>query len=105
MIEDFGLHDATLVAIHFVWADGTCIMTVRHGQLSDCTLTFTGVSSLTLPRTQPWGPSQSINSACERNMGQYEIELQSGDLIKIDASDACFSSPAASDLEARSPGT
>jgi hypothetical protein len=60
--------------------------TVGHSQLSDCTLTFTGVSNLTLPRTQPWGRSQSINSASEPNQGQYEIEMQSGDLIKIDAS-------------------
>jgi hypothetical protein len=105
MIEDFGLHDAALVAVHFVWADGTCIMTVRHSQLSDCTLTFTGVSSLTLPRTQPWGPSQSINSASERNKGQYEIELQSGDLIKIDASDVGLSSIATGGLEARAPGS
>ena len=86
MIESFGLHDATLVAVHFVWADGTCIMAVGHSQLSECTLTFTGVSNLILPRTQPWGRSQSINSASERNKGQYEIEMQSGDLIKIDAS-------------------
>jgi hypothetical protein len=87
MIENFGLHDATLVAVRLVWVDGTCIMTVRHSQLEDCTLTFTGVSNLTLPRTQPWGRSQSINSASQRNKGQYEIEMQSGDMIKIDASD------------------
>jgi hypothetical protein len=92
MIEDFGLHDATLVAVHLVWADGTCIMTVRHSQLSDCTLTFTGVSNLALPHTHPWGPSQSINSASQRNKGQYEIEMQSGDLIKIDASNVKLTS-------------
>lgn len=92
MIEDFGLHDATLVAVHLVWADGTCIMTVRQSLLSDCTLTFTGVSNLILPRTQPWGPSQSINSASQRNKGQYEIEMQSGDLIKIDASNVKLTS-------------
>jgi hypothetical protein len=94
MIEDFGLHDATLVAVHVVWADGTCIMTVRHSQLSDCILAFTGVSSLTLPRTQAWGPSQSINSASERNTGQFEIEMQSGDLIKIDAHGVVLTSTA-----------
>lgn len=92
MIEDFGLHDATLIAVHLVWPDGTCIMTVSHSQLSDCTLTFTGVSNLALPRTQPWGRSQSINSASERNKGQYEIEMQSGDLIKIDANAVALTS-------------
>lgn len=92
MIEDFGLHDATLVAIHFEWADGICIMTVRHSQLSDCALTFIGVSNLTLPRSQPWGRSKSINSACQRCKGQYEIEMQSGDLIKIDAHEVALAS-------------
>lgn len=90
MIEDLGLHDATLVAVHLVWADGKCVMTVGHSQLSDCILTFTGVTNLTLPRTQPWGRSQSINSASERDKGQYEIEMQSGDLIKIDADDVAL---------------
>lgn len=98
MIESFGLHDATLVAVHLEWADGICIMTIRHSELSDCTLTFTGVSSLTLPRAQPWGPSPSINSASERNKGKYEIELQSGDLIKVDASEARLSSTAMCDM-------
>ena len=87
LIEDFGLHDATLVSVHFVWAEGTCIVAVEHSVLSDCTLTFTGVSNLVLPRTQPWGRSQSINSASRRNEQQYEIEMQSGDVITIDALD------------------
>jgi hypothetical protein len=87
MIDDFGLHDATLVAVHLTWADGTCVMMVRHSQLSDCTLTFTGVSNLVLPRTQPWGPSQSINSVSQQSNGQYEIEMQSGDVFRIEASD------------------
>jgi hypothetical protein len=86
MIEDFGLHDATLVDVHFEWAEGKCTMTLRHSELSNCRLTFTGVSKLILPRAQPWGPSQSINAAYMRNTGQYEIEMQSGDLIQIDAS-------------------
>jgi hypothetical protein len=85
MIEDFGLHDATLVSVHFVWVDGTCILTVRHSQLSDCMLTFSGVSRVTLPRTYPWGRSQSINSACQPKAGQYEIEMQSGDVLEIHA--------------------
>jgi hypothetical protein len=85
MIEEFGLHDAVLIAMHLAWDDGTCVMMIRHTQLADCTLTFTGVSNLTLSRTQPWGPSQSINSASQRNRGQYEIEMQSGDCLNVDA--------------------
>jgi hypothetical protein len=83
MIEDFGLHDATLVDVHLQWAEGRCTMTLRHSELSSCRLTFTSVTNLSLSRAKPWGPSQSINAAYQRNPGQYEIEMQSGDLIKI----------------------
>jgi hypothetical protein len=86
MIENFGLHDATLVDVHFEWAQGACTMTVRRSVLQNCFLKFTGVSQLSLPRARPWGPSQSINAAYMRNTGQYEIEMQSGDRIHIDAS-------------------
>ena len=93
MIEDLDLHDATLIAVHVLWAEGTCTMTVRYSRLSECTLAFAGVSNMTLPRTQPWGRSQSINSATERKKGQYEIEMQSGDLITIEASEFSLSLP------------
>lgn len=91
MINDFGLHDATLVAVDFTWADGTCVMRIEHTQLSDARLTFTGVSHLRLSRTQPWGRSVSINSALERSNGQYEIEMQSGDVFEIHAVDVRLS--------------
>jgi len=48
MIEDFALHDATLLAVSLVWADGRCTMTVRHSQLSYCSLTFKGITNLTI---------------------------------------------------------
>ena len=87
MIANVDLHDATLVTVHLIWEEGACVMTLKHSQMSDCTLTFTGVTNLSLPRAQPWGPSQSIQSAIQRIEGKYEIEMQSGDLFKIDASD------------------
>jgi hypothetical protein len=97
MIEDFGLHDATLVDVHFEWAEGRCTMTLRHSELSNCCLTFTGVSNLSVPRAQSWGPSRSINAAYQRNTGQYEIEMQSGDLIEIDAVDVTLVTIAVAD--------
>lgn len=87
MIETLELHDATLVAVHLSWADGTCIMTLKDSKLSDCTLTFFGVSNLVLPHANPWGPSCFINSACQRSKGKYEIEMQSGDVFTIEAND------------------
>ncbi len=92
MIEDFGLHDSTLVALHVDWGEGICILTVRHTKLSECTLTFKEVSNLVVSRNQPWGRSRSINTVCENVDGQYEIEMQSGDLIRIAATEVSFAS-------------
>jgi hypothetical protein len=92
MIENLDLHDATLVSVQVMWADGTCIVTVDHGRLSVCILTFSGVSSVTVPRAQPWGRSRSINSAGQQNLGHYEIEMQSGDIIEIFASEVKLTS-------------
>lgn len=85
MIDGIDLHDATLIAVRFNWEDGTCVAHLAHGTLGSCVLTFSAVSHLTLPRKQSWGPSISINSLSVPGSGQYEIEMQSGDLIKIEA--------------------
>jgi hypothetical protein len=87
MAEDVNLHDATLVAVRVIWADGTCIVEVDHGTLGICVLTFSAMSHLTLPRKQSWGRSVSINSFSMPSSGQYEIEMQSGDLIRIEAAE------------------
>ena len=85
MIEDVDLHDATLIALRVRWEDGTCFADVQHGTLGSCVLTFSAGSHLALPRTQSWGRSVSINSFAMPSNGQYEIEMQSGDLIRIEA--------------------
>lgn len=87
MTEDVDLHDATLTAILVSWADGTCVADIQHGTLGNCVLTFSAVSHLSLPRRQPWGRSVSINSFSVPSSGHYEIEMQSGDLIRIEAAD------------------
>ena len=85
--EEANLHDATLLAVRVNWADGTCIVEVDHGTLGLCLLTFSSMSHLTLPRKQSWGRSVSINSLSMSSSGRYEIEVQSGDLIIIEASE------------------
>lgn len=77
----------TLVALRVKWAHGTCIVEVDHWTLGICVLTFSAMSHLTLPRKQNWGRSVSINSFSMPSSGQYEIEMQSGDLIRIEASE------------------
>jgi hypothetical protein len=87
MAEDVDLHDATLIAIRVNWEDGTCIANVEHGTLGSCVLTFSALSHVTLPRKQSWGRSVSINSFSVPSSGHYEIEMQSGDLIRIEAAE------------------
>jgi hypothetical protein len=90
MIENVDLHDAILIGVRLSWEEGTCIADIQHGTLGPCILTFTAVSQLTLPRRQSWGRSASINSFSMPSSGQYEIEMQSGDLIKIEATGMVF---------------
>lgn len=87
MTEHLNLHDGTLVSLSVNWADGACIAEVEHGTLGSCVLTFSTVSYLTLPRKQSWGRSVSINSFSMPSSGRYQIEMQSGDLIQIEASE------------------
>ena len=88
MILDVDLHDSSLIALHVSWEDGVCVADIQHGTLGRCALTFSDVSHITLPRKQSWGRSVSINAFSGSNGGRYEIEMQSGDLIVIDAADA-----------------
>ena len=85
--ENVNFHDATLVAVRVNWADGTCSVEVDHGTLGICLLTFSAMSHLALPRKQSWGRSVSINSFSMPSSGRYEIEVQSGDVIVIEASE------------------
>lgn len=87
MAENVNLHDATLLAVRVNWTDGTCIVEVDHGRLGRCDLTFSAISHLTLPRQQSWGRSVSINSFSMPSSGEYEIEMQSGDIIRIEAAE------------------
>lgn len=84
------LHDARLIAVHVDWKDGMCVVDIAHGTLGHCTLRFSAVSHVTLPRTQPWGPAVSINALRQPGPCHYEIDMQSGDVIDIRARDVFF---------------
>jgi hypothetical protein len=87
MMDDIDFHDATLIAVSITWDDGTCVLELQHRTLGKCVLTFSAVSNVTLPRVHSWGRSVSINSFSVPGNGKYEIEMQSGDLIRIEAID------------------
>ncbi len=85
MFNALPLHDATLHAVHFAWADGRCTMQVATVDLGEQALVFSGVTELHIPREQPWGPSVSINAVRESGPDRFEVELQSGDVLRVHA--------------------
>lgn len=82
MFDALPLHDVTLHAVHFAWAEGRCTLHVAAGDLGERALVFSGVTELHIPKAQPWGPSVSINAARESGPNWLEVELQSGDVLR-----------------------
>jgi hypothetical protein len=83
------LHDATLSAICINWHAARCeIQLLPVGRLP-LVLVFEGFTNIELQRRETWGPSSSVNSVKERD-GQFEIELQSGDTIRVAAPRRAF---------------
>ena len=79
------IHDATLSAISVSWAAARCDIRLLPVGLAPHMLVFEGFTSIELPRRESWGPSSSINSSSEQMTGKFEIELQSGDTLRIEA--------------------
>lgn len=94
MIESLPLHDATLKAVVLVWAEGRCVLELSSSHDPSCELIFTGVSQLQVPRHRPWGPSVSINAVRRVQDNTYEVEVQSGDVLRIEAAAWSFSTNA-----------
>jgi hypothetical protein len=84
------LHDAFLAAIDISWEAARCEVRLRPVGLPAHCLVFEGFTNIALPRHQSWGPSSSVNSLVQPREGLFEIELQSGDTIQIEASDWVF---------------
>ena len=86
MIEALPLHDATLKAVRLAWAEGRCVLELSSSSAPSCELIFMGVSELHVPRRYPWGPSVSVNAVRKVNGNTFEVEIQSGDVLRIEAS-------------------
>ena len=85
MIEALPLHDATLRTIRLAWAEGRCVLELSLAGAPSCELIFTGVSELHVPRHNSWGPSVSVNAVRKVQDNRFEIEVQSGDVLQIEA--------------------
>jgi hypothetical protein len=87
-MNDDPLHDATLEEISFDWSNGVVELRLRAAA-GPCVVRGVGVTKLSAPRAHPWGPSSSVNELRgPRTVGErafLEIEMQSGDVIEIEA--------------------
>ena len=89
------MHDATLETVELCWATGHVVLHVRTGDVDKpCVhLIASSVKRLICAREMLWGFSLSISEvrgpvvASGSKAQSIEIEMQSGDIIKIDAAD------------------
>jgi hypothetical protein len=87
--EALPLHDAVLRLVEINWEKKRCVLHVStlnptSGTAAPYTLVFEGVTLLSIPHNEPWGPSSCINSASSVVDG-FKIEMQSGDIIEVKA--------------------
>lgn len=83
-------HDWTFLDVAVNWKEGSAEIRLR-GPAGSSSIRCNGISGLSLSRTMPWGPSESINRAVLRASenpveSHLLIEMQSGDAISISAS-------------------
>lgn len=83
--NELPLHDAALAAIHISWEASRCDFRIYPVGDDAHWLVFEGFTKLDFPKNEAWGPSDSINTLRELEPGLFEIELQSGDLLRISA--------------------
>lgn len=87
-MENF--HDWTLLSLDFDWAAACVSIRICGPGSVDRKLVAEDVSQLLVPRHLPWGRSVSINGVqvadvSDRGCNSMEIEMQSGDIIRIEA--------------------
>ncbi|MDD2724126.1 MAG: hypothetical protein PHH59_08925 [Methylovulum sp.] len=90
MFDSLPLHDAILNSINVDWKGGICVFQLETFVEKNCLLVFNGLSQINIPRHEPWGASISVNSLRQVGNSKFEIEIQSGDVISIFATDWAF---------------
>lgn len=89
------LHDATLIRVECRWEEGRFFVFLRTGDtiFAQVQIVATGGRRLDCPRRHPWGSSVSVNEVrgptpiAGENLHRLEIEMQSGDVLVLDAED------------------
>jgi hypothetical protein len=88
MTHTKNLHDATLLSVHFDWVARLVHCELRPVSDNSQTLNlfFEGVRDAHIPAMYPWGKSGSVNTVSQRKQVdgvEFNIEMQSGDVIRI----------------------
>ena len=81
------MHDWTLLSLRIDWESGEVSILIR-GPKSENEILASGALEIHIPRALPWGRSVSINAVAgptivENGLSSLDIEMQSGDTIKI----------------------
>ncbi|WP_437314968.1 hypothetical protein [Sorangium sp. So ce385] len=91
------LHDATLETIELRWASGDVRLRVRtvDAEQPQLVVVASSVRRMECERQLPWEFSASINEVrgpfpAEGELARVEIEMQSGDVLRIEAVDFCL---------------
>lgn len=86
------LHDSTLESLELSWSSGEVFVHLQTGDARHPrrVLVASEVRRVECSRLMPWGPSASINEVrgptrLDAVTTALEIEMQSGDLIRIEA--------------------
>lgn len=86
------LHDATLESLELRWSSGEAVVRIRTGDARhpQRVVLASAVRQIGCDRQMPWGFSVSINevrgfTTAGDDASVLEIEMQSGDLIRIEA--------------------
>ena len=82
------MHDWTLLSIQVDWETGRAELIFRAHLRPSIPLVVRGIVDLHMPRRRDWGPSVSVNTVTgplmiEGGLQTLEIEMQTGDVIKI----------------------
>ena len=90
MMNTSRMHDWTLKSLTFDWINGTGRLIFDGDSSKDISLFAVGIAHFQVPKREEWGPSISVYEVVgptplDNGNSSVSIQMQSGDLIEIEA--------------------
>lgn len=90
MEKNISMHDWSLISIHLDWIQSHLTIHLKNKQSEDIMLIAERFKTFNISQKNEWGESISINqilnfSILENGNAFIQIEVQSGDLLEIEA--------------------